>query len=259
MQDDKLFRRRAHRLLNILADFLNILPEELAIHRVVLLRDRPVKFGGFADIYHGQYTNSKGVKVEVALKVLRAFQDQSFGGRNLLLQKFAKEALVWRYLKHRNIVPFLGIDATTFPTPAMALVSHWMSQGNILNYMAENSPVFRYAISLLNDVIQGLLYLHSQNVVHGDLCGRNILIDGQQAYLTDFGLAAFVELDTSIKTSTRKGSTRWMAPELLLPNVYHPGLPFRQTPASDVWAFGCVCCEVRSFTLFTFHNDFCAT
>ncbi|KAJ7027463.1 kinase-like domain-containing protein [Mycena alexandri] len=114
--------------------------------------------------------------------------------------------------------------------------------------MAENSPVFRYAISLLNDVIQGLLYLHSQNVVHGDLCGRNILIDGQQAYLTDFGLAAFVELDTSIKTSTRKGSTRWMAPELLLPNVYHPGLPFRQTPASDVWAFGCVCCEVRSFT-----------
>lgn len=149
MQDDKLFRRRAHRLLNILADFLNILPEELAIHGVVLLRDRPVKFGGFADIYHGQYTNSKGVKVEVALKVLRAFQDQSFGGRNLLLQKFAKEALVWRYLKHRNIVPFLGIDATTFPTPAMALVSHWMSQGNILNYMAENSPVFRYAISLV--------------------------------------------------------------------------------------------------------------
>jgi serine/threonine protein kinase len=124
----------------------------------------------------------------------------------------------------------------------------------------------------LDDIIQGLMYLHSENIVHGDLCGvsvfcavswiliqliqRNILINERRACLTDFGLAAFVELDTSIQTSTRKGSTRWMAPELLLPDVYHPGLPFRQTPASDVWAFGCVCCEVRSFTLFTFHNDF---
>lgn len=78
---------------------------------------------------------------------------------------------------------------------------------------------------------------------------RNILINERGACLTDFGLAAFVESDTSVKTSTRSGSTCWMAPELLLPSVYKPELPFRRTPASDVWAFGCVCCEVRSFAL----------
>ncbi|KAJ7913431.1 hypothetical protein B0H13DRAFT_2271150 [Mycena leptocephala] len=244
IEDKKLFRRQAHRLLNILADFVKILPEELSVHGVVLQNDRPVKYGGFADIYHGKYTTSDGEEVEVALKVLRIFRNRSDDGRHLLLQKFAKEALVWQYLKHPNIVRFLGVDATTFLAPTMAMVSSWMSQGNVLNYMEENSPVSRYAIALLDDIIQGLTYLHSQNIVHGDLCGRNILINGRQAYLTDFGLAAFVELDTSIKTSTRKGSTRWMAPELLLPDVYHPGLPFRQTPASDVWAFGCVCCEI---------------
>jgi serine/threonine protein kinase len=121
----------------------------------------------------------------------------------------------------------------------------------------------------LDDVSKGLLYLHSENVVHGDLCGvsrirtahsqiiqfnpiqRNILIHERRACLTDFGLAAFVELETSIKTSTRGGSIPWMAPELLLPSVYQPGLPFRRTPASDVWAFGCVCCEVRSSVLLT--------
>ncbi|KAJ6553268.1 kinase-like domain-containing protein [Mycena capillaripes] len=245
IEDKKVFKRRAHRLLTILADYLKILPEELAVHGVVLLSDRPVKYGGFADIYHGQYTNSSGEEVEVALKVLKIFQDQSDDARRLILQKFAKEALVWHYLKHTNVVPFLGVDAATFPSPTMAMVSTWMPQGSALNYMAENSPVFHYAISLLDDVIQGLMYLHSENIVHGDLCARNILIKGRRACLTDFGLAAFIEMDTSVKTSARSGSTRWMAPELLHPDVYQPGLRFRRTSASDVWAFGCVCCEVR--------------
>ncbi|KAJ7289835.1 kinase-like domain-containing protein, partial [Mycena rebaudengoi] len=219
-----LFRRRVHRLLNILADFLKILPKELAIHGIVLLSDHPVKYGGFADIYHGQYTDSKGETFEVALK------------------KFAKEALVWHYLNHPNIVPFLGVDATTFPSPTMAMVSSWMSQGNVLNYMGENSPL--NSSRQLNDVTQGLMYLHSENIVHGDLCGRNILMYGRQACLTDFGLASFIESDTSYKTSARSESTHWMAPELLLPSVYQPGIPFRRTPASDVWTFGCVCCEI---------------
>jgi hypothetical protein len=69
--------RRAHRLLRLLADLLKILPEKLQVHDVVLLNDRPVKYGGFADIYHGQYTNDHGTQVEVALKVLKIFHDQS--------------------------------------------------------------------------------------------------------------------------------------------------------------------------------------
>lgn len=149
IQDAERFKQRAHRLLHILADFLTILPEELVIHGVVLLKDRAVKSGGFADIYHGRYATGDGEEVEVALKVLRIFQDQSDDGRRVLLQKFTEEALVWRYLKHPNILPFLGVDGTAFPTPTMAMVSPWISQGSVLNYMAENSPASRYAIGLV--------------------------------------------------------------------------------------------------------------
>ncbi|KAJ7906555.1 kinase-like domain-containing protein, partial [Mycena leptocephala] len=152
-------------------------------------------------------------------------------------QKFAKEALVWSGLKHPNIVPFLGVDATIFPRPTLAMVSCWMGEGSVLNYMAANSPASRYAISLLDDVIHGLDYLHSENIVHGDLCGRNILVNERRAFLADFGLAAFIQMDGSIKTSVRSGSMRWMAPELVHPAVYPSGLPFRRTTASDIWAF----------------------
>jgi serine/threonine protein kinase len=75
---------------------------------------------------------------------------------------------------------------------------------------------------------------------------RNILINEEgRACLADFGLAVFVEHETSIKSSTRGGSTRWMSPELLLPGVYQPDQTFQRTIESDIWAFACVCCEVR--------------
>ncbi|KAJ7708435.1 hypothetical protein B0H14DRAFT_2193430, partial [Mycena olivaceomarginata] len=114
-----------------------ILPEELAIHGVVLLSDQPVKFGGFADIYKGQYTNSNGEEVKVALKVPKIFHDQSDDTRRLIRQKFTKEVLTWQYLKHPNVVPFLGVDGTSFPSPTMALVSLWIP-ATVLNYIAEN-------------------------------------------------------------------------------------------------------------------------
>ncbi|KAJ7777779.1 kinase-like domain-containing protein [Mycena olivaceomarginata] len=230
IKDAQQFSRRAHRLLNLLAAQLKLLPEELAVKEVVLLSEHPIKHGGFSNIYHGRYKNPDGEHQEVALKVLKIFEDQSDDRRNLLHDKFTKEAL------------FIGVDSTTFPSPARAMVSPWMAQGSVLKYIAETSPVAPYAVELLNDVIKGLKYLHSVNIVHGDLCGRNILIDARgRACLTDFGLAAFVESDVTIKSSTRSGSVRWMAPELLSPP---PGVSFRRTTASDLWAFGCVCGEI---------------
>ncbi|KAJ6469281.1 hypothetical protein C8R45DRAFT_1016544 [Mycena sanguinolenta] len=244
IQNYSIFSRHAHLLLNRLSRYLQLLPEEIEINGVVLLGDHPIKHGGFSDIYHGIYMNPAGEQQEVALKVLRIFEDKSDHQRNVLHAKFSKEAVLWYYLHHENIVPFLGVDSTTFPSPARAMVSPWMPLGSVLKYMRENSPSSLYALELLCGAINGLNYLHSMNIVHGDLCARNILMDKSgRARLTDFGLAAFIESDTSMKSTTRSGSTRWMAPELFRPAQ---GVPFKRTPASDVWAFGCVCCEIWS-------------
>ena len=49
-------------------------------------------------------------------------------------------------------------------------------------------------LKLLMGVAEGLGYLHSQGIVHGDLRGANVLIseDGVPT-LSDFGLAKFLE------------------------------------------------------------------
>jgi hypothetical protein len=101
------------------------LPEELTITGVVRSSIHPRNHGGFSNIYQGSYKNAKGENVQIALKVLRIFDDQSEEKRQALEDKFVREALVWRYLKNRNIVPFLGVDFTTFPPLGRAMPRGW--------------------------------------------------------------------------------------------------------------------------------------
>ncbi|KAF9256330.1 kinase-like protein, partial [Marasmius fiardii PR-910] len=69
-------------------------------------------------------------------------------------------------------------------------------------------------------VSNGLAYLHSKEIVHGDLKSFNILITPSgRTCIADFGLSRVTEshgLHFTTSTSThRVGTTRWLAPELL--------------------------------------------
>jgi hypothetical protein len=99
IKNDKVFMRRAHRLLRLLADLLKILPEKLQVHGVVLLNHRPAGYGGFSGICRGQYAGGHGEQVEVALKALQISHDQSAGQSRIGREISSKEALFWSYLK----------------------------------------------------------------------------------------------------------------------------------------------------------------
>lgn len=88
--------------------------------------------------------------------------------------------MVWKRLTHPNIVPLLGIT----PTP-LQLVSEWMTGGSLMEYIKKNPDtdrlglvgiplvVFSSCLSLYqaSDVAKGLCYLHSCNMIHGNLKG----------------------------------------------------------------------------------------
>lgn len=50
-----------------------------------------------------------------------------------------KEALLWKQLHHDNVLPFLGLDADTFPG-FVCMVSPWMQHGTILEYIRDTNP-----------------------------------------------------------------------------------------------------------------------
>ncbi|KAJ6468973.1 kinase-like domain-containing protein [Mycena vulgaris] len=115
-----------------------------------------------------------------------------------------------------------------------------MEHGTVLQYLNVNGR--GNVAKFLFEIAQGLHYLHSKNVVHGDLRGTNILLTQEwTACLADFGLASVSDI-TNNGSSTRAGSYCWTAPELICPEGF--GLKFVRTAATDVYAFGCVCVEL---------------
>ncbi|KAF7331196.1 Kinase-like protein [Mycena sanguinolenta] len=224
--------RVARRIVRKLSESCDSLPSSLFIAGVEERDEHPTFGGGFGDIYRASYDGQR-----VALKRMRHFLRGSDLRRTRSI--LCREALVWRALRHPHILPFLGIDAESFPS-SLCLVSPWMEHGTVINYLKTHGHA--NVDKLLYEVAQGLEYLHSHNLVHGDLRGANILIkEDWTACLNDFGLSIFSDATATMSTN-RAGSLYWMAPELLDPDRFN--LKFARTPATDVYAFGCVCVEL---------------
>ncbi|KAJ7748290.1 kinase-like domain-containing protein [Mycena maculata] len=239
-----------------LSGALEQLPSSLFIGGVSDYDAVPTFHGGFGDVYRASYQESI-----VAVKRIRSFTANAHRARLVGLtsphepvhsrtltisrfQQFLREALVWQGLNHRFILPLIGIDRDTF-ADSFCMVSPWMKQGTVLKYLETHgrTDVDR----LLLEIAQGLEYLHSKHIVHGDLRGANILIsDDGHGCLADFGLSTIISEDISellTSSSNRAGSVRWFAPELISPVDF--GCPkFARTPASDVYAYACVCVEL---------------
>ena len=67
-----------------------------------------------------------------------------------------------------------------------------------------------------------------------------------QVQLSDFGLSQFSDASTTSFGSNQGGAVRWLAPEVLNPNVSG----YRPTPQSDIYSFACVCLEVSALMHF---------
>ncbi len=83
-------------------------------------------------------------------------------------------------------------------------------------------------------------------------------MDDLRCCLADFGLSLFAE-SQALESSSRmsKGSTRWLAPEYIIPNAV---ISRAYLTARDVYAYGCTVVEVgpaayRHHTLMSFFQD----
>ncbi|KAJ7233175.1 kinase-like domain-containing protein, partial [Mycena rebaudengoi] len=172
----------AQRIIRKLSEASERLPSSLFITGVTGREEWPSSGGGFADVYRGYYNGKP-----VALKLLRQF----IRGEELrtIRLRFCREALVWQNLHHPHILPLIGIDRDTF-SHSLCMVSPWMAYGTVLQYLNEHGR--SNVDKLLFEVVQGLQYIHSCNIVHGDLRGANIFIThDSSACLGDFGLSRF--------------------------------------------------------------------
>ena len=91
---------------------------------------------------------------------------------------------------------------------------------------------------ILRDVLSGISFIHSKDIVHCDIKAENVLLgeDGS-VKICDFGLASRLDeysKQASLTKDGRKGTVQYMAPELLLPK----GSGDLFDASVDLWSFG---------------------
>ncbi|KAG8994092.1 hypothetical protein FRB90_000534 [Tulasnella sp. 427] len=213
---------------------LVIEPSVLTIHR-----EMEIGVGAYGEVSFATLTTNVTESRTVAVKQLRITQ-----ARRRVAIHLARELKVWAAASHPNILPLVGYYLSDDYDRAQ-LVSPYMSNGNVKDYMETHRSTLVTRIRLVKGLTSGINYLHNCDppICHGDLKPTNILVnDTTEAVLCDFGLATFV-LESGARSGLTtsesvKGSMRYMSPELFTdPAAKH-------TFKSDIWAWACTAFEI---------------
>ncbi|PPD97932.1 hypothetical protein GOBAR_DD05005 [Gossypium barbadense] len=157
--------------------------------------------------------------------------------KQVSLENIAQEDLnIIMNLNHKNIVKYLGSSKTK---AHLHIILEYVENGSLANIIKPNKfgpfPESLVAVYIAQ-VLEGLVYLHEQGVIHRDIKGANILTTKEGLVkLADFGVATKLT-EADVNTHSVVGTPYWMAPEV----IEMSGV----CAASDIWSVGCTVIEL---------------
>ncbi|KAK9470484.1 kinase-like domain-containing protein [Dipodascopsis tothii] len=133
-------------------------------------------------------------------------------------------------LKHPNIVEY---RAFVKDDDCLYMILEYCENGSLRSIYKRFGKFPETLVALyIAQVLEGLVYLHDEGVIHRDIKGANILTDKSGVVkLADFGVATRAVDDFQVV-----GTPNWMAPEIIE--------LVGATAASDIWSVGCTIIEL---------------
>ncbi|EXJ53415.1 serine/threonine protein kinase [Cladophialophora psammophila CBS 110553] len=165
---------------------------------------------------------------------------------------------------HRNLINLFGIawerhqDVSGIDYMRPVVVQSCATRGNLRDYLRAKTDdkelPWRTKMLFCKDILDGLVFLHASNVIHGDIKCDNILLEEDSntrlvAKLTDFGFSVIVPLSVRgapiLEVEMLSGTEEYMAPEAFI--AKQNGTMTLSTSvafSSDIYAFGLTACEI---------------
>lgn len=196
--------------------------------------------GSFGKVFLGMNAKT-GLLMAVKQVELPQRDDENTRRRRLMVDSLEAEIELLKSIQHPNVVQYLDSNTDGM---YLNIFLEYVPGGSVVallrNYGAFEEPL---VCNFVRQILQGLSFLHSRDIVHRDIKGANILVDNKGGVkISDFGISKKMEggllVPASAKRPVLQGSVFWMAPEVVKQSVY--------TPKADIWSVGC--CVVEMFT-----------
>lgn len=198
--------------------------------------------GGFSRVYKAM---DQKLSRWVALKI---YKTSEFSDRYSPIAEIKRVV----NLDHSNICRYLDIEEIEKINPfgeiekIQVCVMELLDSGNFLEYFNNCGKDMDVLKKLLQDVLNGISYLHKNGIIHRDIKPANILIkktiEGPVAKITDFGISKVSDSVNNNSSSSLIVSIPYMAPEQL--NIKKYGIDEKISYNLDLWSLGVTIYEV---------------
>ena len=220
--------------------------QNIGFKTIQLFKDQTLGIGGY-----GAVCKAKCDDLLCAAKILHPtlfdpIAHQKIARRRehrLPIKRFEQECEFMSAIRHPNIVQYLWMyqdPDTGLPVLLMELMD------DSLTHFLESStqPIpYHIQVNICHDITLALSFLHSNNIIHRDLSGNNVLLIGNiRAKVTDFGMARLGDLNpqaTRLTFTMCPGTDVYMPPEVVRAQpVYNEKV--------DCFSFGVIIIQILS-------------
>jgi len=161
--------------------------------------------GGMGRVYK---VLDKEVNAKVALKLIKP----EIASEKKTIERFRNELRVARDIAHKNVCRMYDLGREE---GAYYITMEYVSGEDLKSFIRRSGVIsVGKAISIANQVCEGLLEAHRLGVVHRDLKPQNIMIDKEgNARIMDFGIARSLRAKGITGSGVMIGTPEYMSPE----------------------------------------------